>query len=48
MNRKMVLYMLGHIITLEAVLMLLPLICGLIYREKSVFSFVINVIVPQT
>jgi len=43
MNRKMVLYMLGHIITLEAVLMLLPLICGLIYREKSVFSFVITI-----
>ena len=35
--------MLGRIITLQAVLMLLPLICGLIYREKSVISFLITI-----
>ena len=42
MNRKMVFYMLGRIIMLEAVLMVLPLLCGIIYHEKSVFSFLIT------
>lgn len=43
MNRRMVFYMLGRIIILQAVLMVLPLICGLIYMEKSAFSFVITI-----
>ncbi len=33
MNRKMIFYMLGHIIKLEAALMLLPLTVAIIYRE---------------
>ncbi len=43
MNRKMVFYMLGRIITLEAILMLLPLICGIVYNEKSVIAFIITI-----
>lgn len=41
MNRKMILYFLGQILRVEGVLMLLPLTCSLIYREKSYLSFLI-------
>ena len=40
-NKKMIFHMLGRIVTLQAVLMALPLICGIIYMEKSVASFFI-------
>ncbi len=43
MNRRMVLHILGHIITLEAVLMLLPLTVSFIYREKCATSFIITI-----
>ncbi len=39
MNKKMVFHMLGKIVILQAVLMTLPLLCGIIYGEKEVFSF---------
>lgn len=43
MNRRMVLYMLGRITTLEAVILLLPAICSLCYREHDAFfSFVLT------
>ncbi len=43
MNRKMVFHMLGRIVTLQAVLMALPLICGIVYMEKSVASFIVSI-----
>lgn len=44
MNRKMVFYMLGRIIQLEAALLLLPTVCSAIYREKTVvISFLITI-----
>ncbi|MBR6451971.1 MAG: TrkH family potassium uptake protein [Lachnospiraceae bacterium] len=42
MNRKMVVYILGGVLSIEALLMLLPIITGLIYREKSVIWFFIT------
>ena len=43
MNRRMVLYMLGRIITLEALILLLPAGCSLIYKEIHTFlSFIIT------
>ena len=44
MNRRMVLYMVGSVIKIEALLMLLPLIVSLIYSEKaSAVSFLISI-----
>lgn len=45
MNRRMVLYMLGRIITLESIILLLPAICSLIYKESCFFSFIITSII---
>lgn len=42
MNRKMVFYMLGRIVQLEAVLLLLPAACSLIYGEKSLWAFLVT------
>ncbi len=42
MNRRMVFYMLGRIIMLEAALMMPPFICGLLYHEQSAFAFLIT------
>ena len=43
MNKKMVFHMLGKITILQAVLMTLPLIFGVIYGEKSAFSFIFTI-----
>lgn len=43
MNKKMVFYMLGRIILLEGVLLVLPAICSLIYREESFWAFLITI-----
>ncbi len=44
MNRKMIFYMLGQILKLEAAIMVMPLLCSLIYREYSnVFTFLITI-----
>lgn len=43
MNRRMVFYMLGNILKLEAVLLLLPALCSLIYREnRTLIAFLIT------
>ena len=39
MNKKMIFHTLGWVLLIEAVCMILPLICGMIYREKEVLSF---------
>ncbi len=39
MNRKMVGYILGHVLKIEALLMLLPCITALIYKETEGWSF---------
>ncbi len=43
MNRKMIFYMLGKILELEAVIMLIPLITSVIYGEKSIWAFLITI-----
>ena len=43
MNRKMVFYTTGHILILEAILFVFPLICSVIYREtSSICAFAIS------
>lgn len=45
MNKKMVFYLLGKIIHLEAVLMILPTICALIYGEfRTVNAFITTIL----
>lgn len=41
MNRRMVFYILGRIIMFEAILLLLPSIVAVIYRESALWSFLI-------
>lgn len=43
MNRKMVFYLLGKVIIIEAALLSLPLICSLCYSEKCISSFLITI-----
>lgn len=43
MNYSVIIYIIGWILNAEAALMLLPLITGLLYRERSVLSFVITI-----
>ncbi len=45
MNRRMIFYMIGQILKLEAALLLLPFICSAIYGEKEIFSFLITIAV---
>ncbi|MBR7132532.1 MAG: TrkH family potassium uptake protein [Clostridia bacterium] len=45
MNRKMVFYMLGNIIKLEAVLMAPAVVCSLIYRDNGLIPFLITIAV---
>lgn len=45
MNIKMVCYMLGRIVSLEALLLVIPAICSLIYKESSVYAFLITIAV---
>ena len=47
MNRKMVFYMLGQILKLEAALLALPLLCSAIYKESEVFTFFITIAVAS-
>ncbi len=43
MNRKMVFYTTGHILILEAILFMLPLLCSVMYNEtSSVIAFAIS------
>lgn len=44
MNRRMVFYMLGKIMLLESVLLILPFVCGLIYRDTAIeFAYTIAI-----
>lgn len=43
MNIKMIVYMLGRIALLEAVLLVLPTVCALIYGESTVLAFLITI-----
>ena len=46
MNKRMVFFMLGNMIKLEALLLLLPAVCSLIYREnKSLLAFIITILI---
>ncbi len=45
MNRKMIFYMLGKIMLVEAGLLSLPILCGLIYREASTVWFLVTAVV---
>lgn len=45
MNRRMVLYMVGNVIKLEAALLILPLITSLIYKEACAVDFLITIAV---
>lgn len=39
MNKKMIVYILGRVMLVEAVLMVLPVVCGLLYREQETIAF---------
>ena len=43
MNKRMIIYMLGRIALVEAVLLLLPLACALIYRESTIIAFLLTI-----
>ncbi len=43
MNRKMVIFMLGKILKIQAILLCLPLLCSVIYLEKSAFAFLVTI-----
>lgn len=45
MNKRMIIYMLGRIAFVEAVLLVLPLSCALIYGESTVVAFLIAIAV---
>lgn len=45
MNKKMIAYVLGHIMRVEAALMILPLIVSLYYKEKSGYAFVATILI---
>lgn len=42
MNKSIILHIVGWILSVEAAFMLLPLICAVIYQEKSGFAFLIT------
>ncbi len=44
MNRKMIFYILSWVLRIEAILMLLPIITAVIYREREIRFFVITAI----
>ncbi len=44
MNRRMVLYTVGTVIKIEALLMLLPTVCALIYKEACVTDFLLSIV----
>ncbi len=45
MNRKMIFYILGRILLVEAALLILPTVCSIIYNEKNcIFAFLISIL----
>ena len=45
MNHKVVSYMVGRILHIEALLLMLPLVVSLIYREKCAVAFLITILI---
>lgn len=45
MNRRMVFHTVGRIILLEAILLSLPALCSVIYKEKSFFAFLFSILI---
>ena len=45
MNRRMILYILGYVLKIEAALMLVPLLTAVIYKEKEGYGFLITSII---
>ncbi len=45
MNYRMVLYVLGLVVDIEAVALLLPFICGVVYDEPSRWAFLIGAVI---
>lgn len=44
MNKKMIFHTLGWVLLIEAISMILPIICGMIYREREVLSFAYTIL----
>ena len=44
MNYKIITYTLGWVLKIEGVCLMLPLICGLLYREKNLTPFIISIL----
>ena len=44
MNYKIITYTLGWVLKIEGVCLILPLICGLLYREKNLTPFIISIL----
>ncbi len=45
MNRRMVFYMVGQMVKIEALLLILPLITSIIYQEKCMWSILVTAII---
>ena len=45
MNRRMILYILGYVMKIEAALMLVPCLTAVIYQEKEGFGFLITALI---
>ena len=45
MNYRRILRTLGVVLCFESVLMLVPLICAVIYKEKAAFAFLQSILV---
>ncbi len=43
MNSSIVRYILGHVLKIEAALMVIPVIVGIVYREQAVYAFLITI-----
>lgn len=48
MNRRMIIYMVGQMLKLESILLLLPLIVSIIYRESCYSSFLITIAIAMS
>ena len=44
MNKSMIRYILGWVLNIEALLMMLPALVAVIYREREVFGFLITIV----
>ena len=44
MNRRMILYMVGQVCEITAVLMVLPLIVSILYRERCLIDFLLHLV----